>query len=161
MTDIVLMFALGFVLLWFLQSEHNPLWDVWARWPRTLEASELTPKFDGLIRFGQPGSGISLTSAAHQHTVSFVKTSGPESGEFQLTLPLDEAVPFVEPTLGQGIQILRGESGFIVSSVDPARLEGLARQILRNLGHTLTERYRVDAHGPTDWSAVYDYFGLR
>jgi hypothetical protein len=164
-TEIILVCLLLTAVLWFLPSRYNPVWEVWARWPRTLAASDLSAKFDGLIRFGQPGSGISLASKGTRDIVSFSKMSGPGSGEFSLLVHSE-----MPPEIGGSASLVLGENGhldrksnepgYTVSSVDPARLEALTREIIRSLRHSPDERYRVVFRGPSDARAVNEYFGL-
>lgn len=165
MTEIILICALVVTVLWFFQSAYNPLWEIWAQWPRTLAASDLSAKFDGLIRFGQPGAGISLASREKHDTVSFSKTRGPGSGEFCLSVCSEEQPRLAELAslaLGENghLEQRSGEPAFVVSTTEPSRLEALTRELVRELHHSPDERYRVVFRGPSDTDAVNEYFGL-
>ena len=162
--ETILACVLTVALLWFLQSAYNPLWDIWARWPRSIEASHLDAKFEGLIRFGQPGAGILLISVAASDSVAFQKASPPGSSEFHLTIkPETEVGERAALSLGgeDHLQVCPDQPGFLVSCSEPARLEAFTREVLRSLRHSPDERYSVVFHGPTDAEAINEYYGLR
>jgi hypothetical protein len=169
-TAIALVFGATILGVAFFFSRFNPLWSAIERWPRTLERQDLTAKFDGMIRFSNPGSRLDLCEVNSHDVLSFIKrTPAGESGLVlricARALPVDLGEILVShaslafPASSELVpEAVAGE--FRIKYSSPGALEALTRAVAEALEHPPGSRYRASTTGPTDDDAINEYFGL-
>jgi hypothetical protein len=158
------------LVLWFLNSNANPLWHLIERWPRTLDRQSLLGKVDGLVRFGMPGASWTFKETVSGDRIALIKTGS--AGESGLILAVSSRVPkanladalahHAELALGRGHRLRPGASpgSFEIKCDDPALLVAVIRKVAELLNHSRLAKYSAHSTGPADWEEVREYFGL-
>ena len=149
------------------------LWYARSAW--TIEGADLAAKFKGLLLFGKNGSYLALSPKGDLDSVSFTKHSN-EQGEtlFQLRISSERLDPDrireietkldAQPSRIQRSSTRRTDAGGIEIDItglvvsDPVAMEGVATGVLATLGYGSSQKYKVSFEGPTDDSAVAEYY---
>jgi len=143
-----------------------------------LDRAGLSESFHGLILFGKYGAYVRLDESSIGNRIAFTKRSGGDGGWL---LEVAVSGPGASETLVErvesGLKVVGSqftlasqhaadgeEVGFWLEGAglkDPAALEGVARLVVRSLGHPDSTKYRVEFEGPKDYEAVNRYFGFK
>ncbi len=149
---------------------------IWfTRSARTIPGADLGAKFKGLLLFGKDGSYLALSPKGEAGSVSFTKHSvGGGETVFRLRITSERLDPDrihdIETKLdAQPSRIRRSSApeakpgdleidigGPVVS--DPIGMEGVATGVLAALGYSSSQKYTIRFEGPTDESAVAEYY---
>ncbi len=151
----------------------------WPRGRKTLDEAKLSRFFHGLILFGRDGSYVHLNGPAKDDRIAFTKRAGEEPPWW---LEVSIAGPSTPRTFGDDVAsslqtlsrrfdwkvlVPSGDRDQVRYSLsgsglqDPAALEGVARLIVRCMGHPPSTRFGVDFEGPKDYEAVDQHFGFK
>ncbi len=141
----------------------------------TISGADLGAKFKGLLLFGKHGSYLALSPKDEAGSISFTKhlVGGGET-VFKLRVTSERLNPDRIRVIEKKIDALPGRicrshfglaesgdleidiSGPVVS--DPVGMEGVATGVLVALGFGSSQKYRIRFEGPTDESAVAEYY---
>ena len=143
-----------------------------------LDRAGLSKSFHGLILFGKDGAYVLVDESSVGNRISFTKRSTDVDGWLlEVVVSGRGASETLLKRVESGLRVLGGQftfasergakNGEVAFSLegaglkDPAALEGVARLVVRSLGHGDNTRYRVQFEGPKDYEAVNRYFGFK
>lgn len=148
----------------------------WPRAARPLHALSFAKLFSGLILFGRDQSFVRIAGPRKGQQITMTKRMREDPWWLEMTLEGHDIDGTFESRVTSQIEGLGGVcelvripeakqgAGYAVSGPclrDPASLEAVARLVIRSLGYSPTDRFRIDFEGPKDYRVVDDYFRSR
>lgn len=150
---------------------------IWVRLPPrgTLDRLKPSGMFHGLVLFGKNGAHVKFYERSSGDRISFTK-SFREGAHWVLEVTVSShrvSAAFLEEVkssliaLGDRFHVEvssyegSSQAKFCLTGTglqDHHALEGVARLVIKNLGHPRDAKYRIYYPGPTDYKAVDSYF---
>lgn len=170
----------NFLVILILVAGVVLTFSIWVRLPyplRILTLDQLKPsrRFHGLILFGKDGAYVELDQRPSGDHISFTKRFRKDDSWFlevavsglHSSAALLNKVELDLATLGNRFKVepysceVSSQTRFFLTGAglqDHHALEGIARLLIRHLGHPKSAKYRLRSGGPEDYESVDKHF---